>query len=85
MGLNEKEVSRHYKSEVTTTSGLEKGLRNFEDEGSVGLNEKEVSRHYKSEARTTSSLRNDFETLQMKEGESDTSYCARTMEISNKM
>ncbi|KAH0737668.1 hypothetical protein KY290_036373 [Solanum tuberosum] len=31
------------------------------------------------------SLRRDFETLQMKEGESVMSYCARTMEISNKM
>ncbi|KAL6333263.1 hypothetical protein AAG906_028446 [Vitis piasezkii] len=30
-------------------------------------------------------LRRDFETLQMKDGESVTSYCARTMEISNKM
>ena len=30
-------------------------------------------------------LRRDFETLQMKEGESVMSYCARTMEISNKM
>ncbi|XP_022888471.1 uncharacterized protein LOC111404000 [Olea europaea var. sylvestris] len=30
-------------------------------------------------------LRRDFETLQMKDGESITSYCARTMEISNKM
>ena len=30
-------------------------------------------------------LRRDFETLQMKNGESVTSYCARTMEISNKM
>ncbi|CAL5382011.1 unnamed protein product [Camellia sinensis] len=30
-------------------------------------------------------LRRDFETLQMKNGESITSYCARTMEISNKM
>ena len=30
-------------------------------------------------------LRRDFETLQMKEGESVMSYCARTMETSNKM
>ena len=30
-------------------------------------------------------LKKDFETLQMKDGESVTSYCARTMEISNKM
>ncbi|KAH0755141.1 hypothetical protein KY290_025411 [Solanum tuberosum] len=30
-------------------------------------------------------LRRDFETLQMKEGESVMSYCARTIEISNKM
>nr|XP_016495311.1 PREDICTED: uncharacterized protein LOC107814410 [Nicotiana tabacum] len=30
-------------------------------------------------------LRRDFETLQMKEGESVTNYCARTMEICNKM
>ncbi|KAK3001482.1 hypothetical protein RJ639_021878 [Escallonia herrerae] len=30
-------------------------------------------------------LRRDFEVLQMKDGESITSYCARTMEISNKM
>ena len=30
-------------------------------------------------------LRRDFETLQMKDGESVTSYCARTTEISNKM
>ena len=30
-------------------------------------------------------LRRDFETLQMKDGESVTNYCARTMEISNKM
>ncbi|XP_057959925.1 uncharacterized protein LOC131152212 [Malania oleifera] len=30
-------------------------------------------------------LRKDFETLQMKDGESVTSYCARTMEISKKM
>ncbi|KAF2287565.1 hypothetical protein GH714_001327 [Hevea brasiliensis] len=30
-------------------------------------------------------IRRDFETLQMKDGESVTSYCARTMEISNKM
>nr|XP_010317112.1 uncharacterized protein LOC101265058 [Solanum lycopersicum] len=30
-------------------------------------------------------LRRNFETLQMKKGESVISYCARTMEISNKM
>ncbi|KAH0715204.1 hypothetical protein KY284_008109 [Solanum tuberosum] len=30
-------------------------------------------------------LRRDFKTLQMKEGETVTSYCTRTMEISNKM
>ncbi|KAH0707987.1 hypothetical protein KY289_013063 [Solanum tuberosum] len=30
-------------------------------------------------------LRKDFETLEMKEGESVTNYCARTMEITNKM
>ena len=30
-------------------------------------------------------LRKDFEMLQMKDGESVTSYCARTMEICNKM
>ncbi|KAK3012760.1 hypothetical protein RJ639_008108 [Escallonia herrerae] len=30
-------------------------------------------------------LRRDFKVLQMKDGESVTSYCARTMEISNKM
>ena len=30
-------------------------------------------------------LKRDFETLQMKDGESVTSYCARTMDISNKM
>ena len=30
-------------------------------------------------------LRRDFETLQMKDGESVTNYCARTMKISNKM
>ncbi|KAK3011952.1 hypothetical protein RJ639_012534 [Escallonia herrerae] len=30
-------------------------------------------------------LRRDFEVLQMKDGESVTSYCARTMEISNNM
>ncbi|XP_030938351.1 uncharacterized protein LOC115963486 [Quercus lobata] len=30
-------------------------------------------------------LRRDFETLQIKDGEFVTSYCARTMEISNKM
>ncbi|KAK3003670.1 hypothetical protein RJ639_018271 [Escallonia herrerae] len=30
-------------------------------------------------------LRRDFEVLQMKDGESITSYCARTIEISNKM
>ena len=30
-------------------------------------------------------LKKDFETLQMKDGESVTGYYARTMEISNKM
>ncbi|XP_049369600.1 uncharacterized protein LOC125834501 [Solanum verrucosum] len=30
-------------------------------------------------------LRKDFETLEMKEGESVTNYCARTMQITNKM
>jgi len=30
-------------------------------------------------------LRRDFETLQMKVGEAVTNYCARTIEISNKM
>jgi hypothetical protein len=30
-------------------------------------------------------LMRDFETLQMKDGESDTEYCAKTMGISNKM
>ncbi|RVW93305.1 hypothetical protein CK203_022322 [Vitis vinifera] len=30
-------------------------------------------------------LKRDFETLQMKDGESVTSYCARTMDISNKI
>ncbi|KAH0678451.1 hypothetical protein KY284_019536 [Solanum tuberosum] len=48
-----------------------------------------MKKKYQSTAREKhaqlQALRRDFETLQMKKGESVMSYCAKTMEISNKM
>ncbi|KAE8656273.1 hypothetical protein F3Y22_tig00117005pilonHSYRG00292 [Hibiscus syriacus] len=48
-----------------------------------------MKKKYEGSARVNraqlQALRRDFETLQMKDGESVTSYCAKTMEISNKM
>ncbi|XP_039159615.1 prolyl carboxy peptidase like protein 5-like [Eucalyptus grandis] len=50
---------------------------------------KDLKKKYQGSVRVKraqlQALRRDFETLAMKDGESVTSYCARTMEISNKM
>ena len=54
-------------------------------QGYLGFYEEEVSRLCEGEAAQLQALRKDFETLTMKEGESVTSYFARTMEIFNKM
>nr|XP_048332839.1 uncharacterized protein LOC125423226 [Ziziphus jujuba var. spinosa] len=50
----------------------------------MGFNEEKISRFIKSETQLQA-LRKDFETLQIKDGESVTSYCSKTMGIANNM
>ncbi|XP_060671380.1 uncharacterized protein LOC132803142 [Ziziphus jujuba] len=50
----------------------------------MGFNEEKISRFIRSETQLQA-LREDFETLQIKDGESVTSYCSKTMGIANNM
>lgn len=51
----------------------------------MGCYEKEVRREHKSEEVDLQGLRRDFETLEMKSGETITVYFSRVMAVANKM